>query len=368
MTLSWDAEDERVVIEVFPVAEVEVELAEPRRRRRIDSDRGGRARGDAPRPDAAGDRPGLRASAPRRSSRPAGRRARSAGPIDPDGHLCPRANGFRRPRPERRWPHRAFDAREGSWSLHGRIMPASNAHLPRRATIDGVQVRLQADRRGAAAVGLPRRHPGRPRGRGVRRVRGARLGRGAADRAARRPARPRDGPGCGGSPTSDAGRRSTLVPAGAGARRAVRTSSTASTATTEPVSLVHEDTAALRRMAVFDVVVNNADRKGGHVLPMADGHRYGVDHGVTLPHRGQAPHGALGLGRRAARRDEERAGVERRARRARRRRSRERARRAPHRARGRRARSAAASGCCAAAGAGAARGLARDPVAAVLSR
>ncbi len=49
-----------------------------------------------------------------------------------------------------------------------------------------------------------------------------------------------------------------------------------------PVSLVHEDTPALRRIAVFDVLVNNADRKGGHVLPMADGHRYGVDHGVCF--------------------------------------------------------------------------------------
>jgi uncharacterized repeat protein (TIGR03843 family) len=49
-----------------------------------------------------------------------------------------------------------------------------------------------------------------------------------------------------------------------------------------PISLVHEDTAPLRRMAVFDIVVNNADRKGGHVLEMADGHRYGVDHGVTF--------------------------------------------------------------------------------------
>jgi uncharacterized repeat protein (TIGR03843 family) len=49
-----------------------------------------------------------------------------------------------------------------------------------------------------------------------------------------------------------------------------------------PVSLVHEDSEPLRRMAVFDVVVNNADRKGGHVLAMADGHRYGVDHGVTF--------------------------------------------------------------------------------------
>ena len=49
-----------------------------------------------------------------------------------------------------------------------------------------------------------------------------------------------------------------------------------------PISLVHEDSHALRRMAVFDVIVNNADRKGGHVLPMRDGHRYGVDHGVCF--------------------------------------------------------------------------------------
>ena len=50
----------------------------------------------------------------------------------------------------------------------------------------------------------------------------------------------------------------------------------------QPVSLVHEDSAPLRRMALFDVVVNNADRKGGHVLAMPGGHRYGVDHGVTF--------------------------------------------------------------------------------------
>ena len=48
------------------------------------------------------------------------------------------------------------------------------------------------------------------------------------------------------------------------------------------VSLVHEDSIALRRMAVFDVLVNNADRKGGHVLAMSDGHRFGVDHGVCF--------------------------------------------------------------------------------------
>ena len=49
-----------------------------------------------------------------------------------------------------------------------------------------------------------------------------------------------------------------------------------------PVSLIHEDSTALRRMAVFDIVVNNADRKGGHVLEMSDGHRHGVDHGLTF--------------------------------------------------------------------------------------
>jgi uncharacterized repeat protein (TIGR03843 family) len=52
-----------------------------------------------------------------------------------------------------------------------------------------------------------------------------------------------------------------------------------------PVTLVHEDSPALRRMAVFDIVVNNADRKGAHVLAMADGHRHGVDHGLTFHHK-----------------------------------------------------------------------------------
>ncbi|WP_247827761.1 SCO1664 family protein [Arthrobacter antioxidans] len=48
------------------------------------------------------------------------------------------------------------------------------------------------------------------------------------------------------------------------------------------VALVHEDTPVLRRMAVFDAVVNNADRKGDHILAVADRHRYGVDHGLTF--------------------------------------------------------------------------------------
>ncbi|WP_326546359.1 SCO1664 family protein [Mycolicibacterium sp. ND9-15] len=50
----------------------------------------------------------------------------------------------------------------------------------------------------------------------------------------------------------------------------------------DEVTLVHADDDRLRRMAVFDVLVNNADRKGGHILCGVDGHLYGVDHGVTL--------------------------------------------------------------------------------------
>lgn len=48
------------------------------------------------------------------------------------------------------------------------------------------------------------------------------------------------------------------------------------------VMLIHEDSASLRRMALFDIVVNNTDRKGGHVLAMADGRRLGIDHGVCF--------------------------------------------------------------------------------------
>jgi len=46
--------------------------------------------------------------------------------------------------------------------------------------------------------------------------------------------------------------------------------------------LVHADDARLRRLAVLDAVINNADRKGGHLLPAPEGRLYGIDHGVTF--------------------------------------------------------------------------------------
>lgn len=48
------------------------------------------------------------------------------------------------------------------------------------------------------------------------------------------------------------------------------------------MQLIHSGDPQLQRMAVFDAVVNNADRKGGHLLPTADGHLFGVDHGVCF--------------------------------------------------------------------------------------
>lgn len=51
--------------------------------------------------------------------------------------------------------------------------------------------------------------------------------------------------------------------------------------------LVHADDERLRRLAVLDAVINNADRKGGHLLPTADGRLYGIDHGVTFHTEGK---------------------------------------------------------------------------------
>jgi uncharacterized repeat protein (TIGR03843 family) len=49
-----------------------------------------------------------------------------------------------------------------------------------------------------------------------------------------------------------------------------------------PVLLAHEDSPDLQRLAVFDAIVNNADRKGGHVLVDRHGRLWGIDHGVTF--------------------------------------------------------------------------------------
>ena len=48
------------------------------------------------------------------------------------------------------------------------------------------------------------------------------------------------------------------------------------------VALVVGADVRLRPMCVFDLLANNADRKGGHILALADGSFMGVDHGICF--------------------------------------------------------------------------------------
>lgn len=50
----------------------------------------------------------------------------------------------------------------------------------------------------------------------------------------------------------------------------------------DPLILAHDDDKDLQRLAVLDIVLNNADRKGGHILRATDGRVVGIDHGVSL--------------------------------------------------------------------------------------
>ena len=43
-----------------------------------------------------------------------------------------------------------------------------------------------------------------------------------------------------------------------------------------------EHAEAMRRFATFDWLVNNADRKGGHLIQQADGHIWGIDNALTF--------------------------------------------------------------------------------------
>jgi len=52
--------------------------------------------------------------------------------------------------------------------------------------------------------------------------------------------------------------------------------------TVDLVALVRSQHRDLQQLALLDAIVNNADRKGGHLLPLPDGHVMGIDHGVTF--------------------------------------------------------------------------------------
>ncbi len=48
------------------------------------------------------------------------------------------------------------------------------------------------------------------------------------------------------------------------------------------VVLAHEGSGALRQVALLDALVNNGDRKGGHLLRRPDGRVAAIDHGVSF--------------------------------------------------------------------------------------
>ena len=96
ITLSWDADDERVVVEVFPVVEVAIPIE-------ADEDDLVDLPIDEPEPEelfvvrltpAQARIFATRASSVVSAGRPSCQFC--GGPVDPGGHLCPRANGFRR--------------------------------------------------------------------------------------------------------------------------------------------------------------------------------------------------------------------------------------------------------------------------------
>ena len=47
------------------------------------------------------------------------------------------------------------------------------------------------------------------------------------------------------------------------------------------ITLAHKDTQQLRNLCLFDLVINNADRKGGHLLTDRNERNWAIDHGVT---------------------------------------------------------------------------------------
>lgn len=47
-------------------------------------------------------------------------------------------------------------------------------------------------------------------------------------------------------------------------------------------TMTAEDRQRLRPVALFDLLINNADRKGGHILRGTDGHLWLIDHGICF--------------------------------------------------------------------------------------
>jgi len=52
--------------------------------------------------------------------------------------------------------------------------------------------------------------------------------------------------------------------------------------TIDVVELANSDNPRIRALTLYDAIINNTDRKYGHILPTSDGRIFGCDHGVTF--------------------------------------------------------------------------------------
>ena len=266
-------------------------------------------------------RPGRSPSARSPSSAPAGRRARSAGlPLDPEGHICPRRTDTAAERGRLTWPrspptHRRGRAARRRRRPRGARPRRARGSRPARRRLQrdppragqprgrATRLRLQAGRRGAAAVGLPRRHAGRARGGGVRGLRGDRLGHRAADGAAATGPTARAWCSCGSrrlaTRTTGVARRWST---GAARRRRARTAIGFARGRGDGLGRRARRAGArrrpgLRRMAVLDAVVNNARPQGRpRAARRPDGALVRRRPRADLQRRGQAAHACCGAG------------------------------------------------------------------------
>ena len=293
MTLSWDADDERVVIEVFPFTEAAVVDARAGRR----GPRGARARGDA---SWSGSPPAtarafVQARRAGRRGRPA-RAARSAATRSTRTATCacgPTASAAA----TRDRTVAAAGSRRASWSSTAGSCRPPTPPSSARSTGSGVVYKpvagerplwdfpdgTLADREVAAYLVSE----------------ATRLGRRAADLAARRARTARAWCSCWQEPDADAG----------GGRRSCREGEVPPgylhvfdgvDGRDRPVALVHEDTA---RAAPDGGLRRRRQQRRPQGRPRAgDGRRSPLRRRPRrhLPHRRQAAHRAVGLGRRAA--------------------------------------------------------------------
>ena len=223
-------------------------------------------------------------------------------PLDPSGHICPRANGYRRPALplDADLTHPALTAPlgEGELAITGRLLQASNATFLAEFAADAGPVEcVYKPTEGERPLwDFPHRTLGTARGRGVRGVAARRLRLRAGDRLRRRTAGPRVAAGLGrcrpggdrtaGRPGAQRrGPRRGLVQLRPGSGRRRPAGHGDPCRPTGPA-----DAGGVRRL-------DQQRRPQGRPHPGQRGPGVRGRPRRLLPHRSQAPHPAVGVGR-----------------------------------------------------------------------